>query len=80
MPPRSTGHSWSFLSCAARIIRDQGGTITGYDGDRIMAVFIGESKNSTAARTTLMINYAVLKIINPAIQNQYPNSGYAVKH
>ena len=69
-----------FLACAARIIRDQGGAITGYDGDRIMAVFIGESKNSAAARTGLKINYAVLKIINPAIQDQYPNSRYTVKH
>ena len=28
----------SYLVCAARIIRDQGGVITAYDGDRIMAV------------------------------------------
>lgn len=34
----------SFLRCAAKIIRDEGGTITAYDGDRIMAVFIGETK------------------------------------
>ena len=70
----------SYLACAARIIRAQGGAITGYDGDRIMAVFIGEGKESVAARTGLKINHAVLKIINPAIQNQYAASGYAVKH
>ena len=70
----------SFLACAARIIRDRGGSITGYDGDRIMAVFIGEAKNSTAAETGLKINHAVLKIINPAIKDQYPNSPYTVKH
>ena len=69
-----------FLVCAARIIRAEGGEITSYDGDRIMAVFIGDSKNSSAARTALKINFAVRDIINPAIQSQYPDDGYSVKH
>ena len=70
----------AFLGCAARIIRAEGGEITGYDGDRIMAVFIGGRKNSKAARAGLKINYAVLKIINPALDRQYPNNRYTVKH
>ena len=69
-----------YLVCAARIIRSERGEITAYDGDRIMAVFIGNSKNSSAARTALKINFAVQKIINPAIQSQYPDAGYSVKH
>ena len=70
----------SFLACAARIIRSEEGSITGYDGDRIMAVFIGNSKNSAAARTALKINYAVLGIINPALRGQYPKSTYRLRH
>ena len=70
----------SFLACAARIIRAEGGVITGYDGDRVMAVFIGKKRNSAAARVGLKINYAVLKIINPAIESQYPLDQYSVKH
>ena len=70
----------SYLACAARIIRSEGGEITAYDGDRIMAVFIGNTKNSDAARTALKINFAVQEIINPAIQEQYPKSHYSVKH
>ena len=70
----------AFLGCAARIIRAEGGEITGYDGDRIMAVFIGDYKNTTAARTGLKINYAVSQIINPALKRQYPKVRYAVKH
>ena len=69
-----------YLMCAARIIRSEGGEITSYDGDRIMAVFIGALKNPVAARTALKINFAVQKIVNPAILKQYPNSGYAIKH
>ncbi len=69
----------TYLHCAAKIIKDQGGVITAYDGDRIMAVYIGGSKNSSAAKTALRINYAVTKIINPALKAQYPKSSYAVK-
>ena len=69
----------SYLACAARIIRSEGGEITAYDGDRIMAVFIGNAKNSDAARTALKMNFAVLKIVNPAIRSQYPNTKYSIK-
>ena len=54
-----------YLVSAARIIRDEGGEITAYDGDRIMAVYIGDGKNTLAVRTALKINYAVKEIINP---------------
>ena len=45
-----------------------------------MAVFIGDLKNTTAARTALKINFAVQEIVNPAIRNQYHNADYAIKH
>lgn len=44
-----------------------------------MAVYIGDSKNTSATRTALKINYAVSKIINPALKTQYPNSSYRVE-
>ncbi len=69
-----------YLYCAARIINSAGGVITAYDGDRIMAVFIGNNKNTNATQTALKINYARLKIINPAIKKQYPKSTYKLKH
>lgn len=62
-----------YLNCACRIIRNQGGEITAFDGDRVMAVFIGDSKNSSAVRSALAINHAVVKIINPKIREQYPS-------
>lgn len=69
----------SYLHCAAKIIRSEGGSITAYDGDRIMAVFIGDSKNTNAARTALKINYAVEKVINPSMKSIYKSTDYAVK-
>jgi len=63
----------AYLNCACRIIRNQGGEITAFDGDRVMAVFIGAAKNSSAVRSALAINHAVTKIINPRIREQYPS-------
>ena len=69
----------SYLVCAARIIRSESGVITGYDGDRIMAVFVGKGKDSAAARTGLKINYAVEDIINPGIRSAYRDPSYSLK-
>jgi class 3 adenylate cyclase len=66
----------SYMVCAARLIRSQGGTITAYDGDRIMGLFIGKSKNTTAAKTALKINWAVRNLINPALREQYGEGAY----
>lgn len=70
----------NFLYCCAKVIRYHGGTITSYDGDRIMAIFIGGSKNSDAAMVALKINYIVTKMLNPSLKEQYPNSTYVVSH
>jgi class 3 adenylate cyclase len=61
----------AYLLCASRIIRSEKGMITAYDGDRVMAVFIGDSKNTSAVRCGMKIKAAALDIINPAIKNQY---------
>lgn len=69
----------NYLYSAARIIRANSGSITAYDGDRVMAVFIGDSKNTNAASCGLKINYAVTKILQPAIQDQYPRSTFTLR-
>ena len=69
----------AYLGCAAKVIRSEGGEITSYDGDRIMAVFIGDKKNSSAARSALKINYTVTQIINPLIKACYPNTDYCIR-
>jgi class 3 adenylate cyclase len=80
------GYNWDFageiyknyLYCASRLIRNEGGVITAYDGDRVMGVFIGDYQSSSAAKCALKINYAVRKIINPALKAQYPSSNFSV--
>lgn len=70
----------TFLYTAARVIRSEGGEITAYDGDRVMAVYLGDRKNTSAARSALKINYAVDQIINPAITAQYPDRSFTLHH
>lgn len=70
----------TYLRCAAAVIRYEGGTITAYDGDRIMAIFTGNSKNTSAVRCALKINYAVNEIIKPALKAQYTNTEFNLRH
>jgi class 3 adenylate cyclase len=64
----------TFLHCAAKVLRSHDGTITAYDGDRIMAVYIGGSKNTSAVKSAMKLRYAVDEILNPAKTEQYPSS------
>lgn len=72
----------AFLAAAARVIREEGGEITAYDGDRVMAVFLGDSQCSTAARCGLKINWAVKNIVQPSLRTKYPQSApkHEIKH
>lgn len=70
----------SYLTCCARMIKAHGGQITAYDGDRVMAVYIGDSKNTSAAKTALRINFAMEKIIKPKLKAQYTSSDYVPGH
>lgn len=70
----------SFLVSACRIIRQNGGEITAFDGDRIMAVFIGDAPNTAAAKTGLQLKWAVEKIITPKIKEVYQDVDYKVRH
>jgi class 3 adenylate cyclase len=81
-------YQWSFsaevyktyLRCAAQVLKGEGGTLTAYDGDRIMAIFTGDTKNTQAVRAALKINFAVHKIIRPALKAQYPTTNFELNH
>ena len=70
----------AYLRCAARIIRDEGGVITAYDGDRVMAIFVGDRKNTQATTAALKINGAVVDAIRPAFASQYPHIDFTLQH
>jgi class 3 adenylate cyclase len=70
----------TYLRCAAKIIKANDGVITAYDGDRVMAVFLGDRKNTNAVIAALKVNSAVHDIINPAIKSQYGVDTFVLKH
>jgi class 3 adenylate cyclase len=68
----------TYLAGASQIIRDNGGQVTAFDGDRVMAVYIGDRKNTYAAKTALQINAYVRKL-NRTIKAVYPNTTYVLQ-
>lgn len=69
----------TYLYCAAKIIRANGGVITAYDGDRVMGVFLGDTKNSSAAKTGLQINWACRQIIGASVKAKYPDTDFPLR-
>lgn len=65
----------AFLDSACKVIKNNGGVITSFDGDRVMAVFVGNSKCSASAKSGLQISQAV-KTINASIGDVHPYRTY----
>lgn len=61
----------TFLSCATKLIQNLGGTVISYDGDRVLGVFVGGYKNTSAAKCALQIKYTVDKIIRTKFEEKY---------
>ena len=73
----------AFLATTTRLVRHHGGTIVSFDGDRILGVFVGEFKNTTASKCALNINYTVCKIIRPKFEAKYETvkqASFAISH
>ena len=73
----------SYLHVMSRLVTQYGGSIRSFDGDRVMGIFIGDSKRSNAAKCCLKMNWAFLNIVQPSIEAKYPSlktGGYTVEH
>ncbi|MBQ9789906.1 MAG: adenylate/guanylate cyclase domain-containing protein [Lentisphaeria bacterium] len=69
----------SFLRATCEVIKNNSGVITSFDGDRVMAVFVGDAKCSDAARTGLQIHFIVTKI-NEKIKEVFPSTDYLINY
>ncbi|MEV6682685.1 adenylate/guanylate cyclase domain-containing protein [Streptomyces erythrochromogenes] len=73
----------AYLDAVCRVIRARGGKIRSFDGDRVMAVFMGSTKNTDAAKCALQINYAVKKIVRPKAEanlSSLKTQGFVITH
>lgn len=69
----------TYLRGTCRAIRNNGGEITAFDGDRVMAVFTGDNKNTTATKAALQI-YGYVDELNAAVKECYPNNSFTIRH
>ena len=70
----------AFLHCAAKLVKENDGTIQAYDGDRIMGVFIGASRVDNAVVAALQLNNVVSNVINPEFESSGILSHRPIKH
>jgi class 3 adenylate cyclase len=72
----------SYLNAATRLLRHYDGEIRSFDGDRVLAIFIGGSKNTNAVRAALALNWAVHKVLRPKFSAKWSdlNDTWTVNH
>jgi class 3 adenylate cyclase len=63
-----------YLHGAAAIIREFGGSIRSFDGDRVMGVFVGGQKRNEAVKAAFAINWMVLQVIAPLVKERHEQS------
>lgn len=72
----------TFLLACCRVIRRNGGDLISFDGDRIMGAFIGDEKNSAAAKAALNIKWVIDNIVQAEHDARYSTTankiGYTI--
>ncbi len=61
----------AYVNTATRILRHKDGHIRSFDGDRVMAIFVGDGKEDRAVRAAMGISWAVNEVIPAAIKRSY---------
>ena len=73
----------SFLATTTRLIRARSGRVISFDGDRVLGVFVGGLKNSSAAKCGLQISWVVQEVIRAKFESAYEpvkNLGFSIQH
>lgn len=61
----------TYLDAASRLIRHFGGEIRSFDGDRVMGIFVGDAKNTSAVKAGMGINWAVKEVLRPMLKSKW---------
>ena len=61
----------AFLAVSSRLIKASGGEVRSFDGDRVMGVFVGSTKNTSAIKCGLKINYVFRNVLKPRFDAKY---------
>ena len=69
-----------FLRGACRVIQSNRGVVTAFDGDRVMAVYLGDSQNTDAVGSALEINHVVTELVNPMVRELLSVPKFKIRH
>jgi len=58
----------AYLRVAVDCIRAKGGHVRSFDGDRVMGIFIGDTRRNDAVEAALNISWVVEKALNPSLR------------
>lgn len=61
----------AYLASMTKLISHNGGSVRSFDGDRVMGVFVGDSKNSNAAICALNMHYVVSELLLPKARDRF---------
>jgi adenylate cyclase len=60
----------SFCDINVRVIEANDGFVRAFDGDRVMGVFVGSSKNNNAVQAAMQIQWGIRNILNPTLKTK----------
>lgn len=77
----------SYLHAVSRVLKDRGGEIRSFDGDRVMAIFVGDDAADDAVDAALRITWVVDNIVhdelmayNKAYRDEWIENDWRVRH
>ncbi|MCR6706218.1 MAG: adenylate/guanylate cyclase domain-containing protein [Cellulomonas sp.] len=73
----------AYLASATRVLRDRDGEIRSFDGDRVMAIFVGSDAATRAVRAALELNWVVNNVVRDALNlwlDEYYESDWVLGH
>jgi adenylate cyclase len=73
--PKAAKIYQSFHDINVRVIEENNGSVRAFDGDRVMGVFVGRSKNSNAVKAAMQIQWAIRNILNPKLETKITCGG-----
>lgn len=66
----------AFHFAMVEILKDQGGSVRSFDGDRVMAVFGGEGAVNAAVEAAMLMKGAKQDVLGPKISSKYKNESF----
>lgn len=63
----------AYLDATARVLRHFGGEIRSFDGDRVMAIFVGGQMNNVSVKAALGCVWAVEREVRPQLEGKFPS-------